>query len=209
MSDGRKFSGANHMEAVCREFSWAESDRLDINVASECIFERAAQWKLTLCALAESLDSVRVEAGRIGLKPGHSRVRKPLSIRLSGPQLREVTLNAAGTLHLGDLAQEIFVLRINGSACARATGYVDVLDVELNGSGQATMDGLTTQVARVAIRGSGRADIKALTDASITISGSGNVALHSRPTRLNVNVRGSGRTFEVPAGASGWHSTLS
>jgi len=83
-------------------------------------------------------------------------------------------------------------VRLSGSSEMVAQGEARVVDVEINGSGEADLGDLKAREASVDISGSGEATIAPTEAADLDISGSGEVTLLTNPPRLTSDVSGSG-----------------
>jgi Putative auto-transporter adhesin, head GIN domain len=79
-----------------------------------------------------------------------------------------------------------------GSGDVRATGTADALKVDVSGSGDMRLGGLTAKTAEVDIDGSGEVEIAPQDALRIGIEGSGGVTLRSEPKKLEASIAGSG-----------------
>jgi hypothetical protein len=184
-------------EAQSRDFAWTGGDRLELDVPGNVHFQPAAEWHLSIRAPQRVLDRLSVDGSRIRMKHGYHHHLGSLDIELSGPALRDITLNGAGQLQLDHLAQDALTIAIHGSGSVRASGNVDTLKVDIMGSGSAQLQQLAARSSKIFIAGSGDADIAPIDDADIFIAGSGDVRLHSHPKHLESKVAGSGRIIEL------------
>ncbi|HEY4973653.1 MAG TPA: DUF2807 domain-containing protein [Steroidobacteraceae bacterium] len=184
-------------EMQARDFAWTGGDRLELDVPGTVHFTPAAEWHLLIRAPQRVLDRLSVDGSRVSMKHGYHHHSGPLDIELSGPALRDVTLNGAGQLQLDHLSQDALRIAIHGSGSVRAGGSVDTLKVDIMGSGSAQMQQLAARSSKIIIAGSGDADIAPIEEADIFIAGSGNVRLHTHPKHLDSNVAGSGRIIEL------------
>jgi len=88
-------------------------------------------------------------------------------------------------------------LVISGSGTATAEGRVDSLTIMISGSGKAQLGRLSARQVRVTVAGSGDATIAPQEDAHVTILGSGDVYLATRPQRIERSILGSGDIIEA------------
>ena len=192
--------GADNSALVTRPFTWSGDDSLQLDVPAEVHFHPAAAWSLSIHGHSDTLDRLRVEQGRIRLRPRFYRRIEGLQIELSGPALRQVKLNGSGKIRLDGIQQDKLQLEIRGSADADASGSVGALKIRIAGSGNARLTPLQVKSAEVSIAGSGDADINCSDSVQVFIAGSGNVRLHSHPRQLHSRIAGSGEIIEVSDG---------
>jgi hypothetical protein len=121
----------------------------------------------------------------------------PDIITLPGQPFRRVNVSGSGRLSMENFNQPELTLRISGSGTLRGQGSVDQLSVVISGSGTARLAGVAVKQLTAKISGSGNLEAAPKDDADISISGSGNVRLLSRPTRLKSHVAGSGRITQA------------
>ena len=86
-----------------------------------CTFQPAAEWHLSIRGPQRLLDRLSVNDGRIAMKHGYHHHTGRLDIELSGPTLRDITLNGAGKLVLDHLQQDSLAVAIHGSGSVRAS----------------------------------------------------------------------------------------
>jgi Putative auto-transporter adhesin, head GIN domain len=188
---------SNSNQIASRDFAWTGGGRLELDVPGNLHFQPAAEWHLSIRGPVRALDRLSVNDGRIAMKHSYHHHFGQLDIELSGPALREVTLNGAGKLVLDHLKQDSLTVAIHGSGSVRATGSIDSLKVDIMGSGDALLEHLAARSTKIFIAGSGDADIAPIDDADVFIAGSGDVRLHTHPKHLNSKVAGSGQIIEL------------
>ena len=96
-----------------------------------------------------------------------------------------------------NLQQPELAFRIAGSGAVRAQGVVDRLSITISGSGDAQLGDVATKELSVRISGSGVVTASPKDEADVTISGSGNLKLLSKPARLSSHISGSGRVIQL------------
>ncbi|HEY4078840.1 MAG TPA: DUF2807 domain-containing protein [Rhizomicrobium sp.] len=107
-----------------------------------------------------------------------------------------VFLKGSGFTDLGRIDQDSLNVTIASSGVVRAEGRVGRLIVNVMGSGQANLGKLSADEAIVSIAGSGGATVAPTARAKITIMGSGDVRLLTRPEKIEREIIGSGRIIE-------------
>jgi putative autotransporter adhesin-like protein len=112
-------------------------------------------------------------------------------VEASVPKLEEIDASGSGDIEADGVDADTFTLRSEGSADIVLTGSAALLDVEVEGSGNADLADLRARAARVKVRGSGDADVRADERLDVDVDGSGNVRYHGDP-ELTQRVDGSG-----------------
>ncbi|HEX5619020.1 MAG TPA: head GIN domain-containing protein [Solirubrobacteraceae bacterium] len=112
-------------------------------------------------------------------------------VEASVPKLDGIDVSGSGDIEADGIDADSFTVRSEGSADIVLTGSTAALDVEVEGSGNADLADLRAQAARVKVRGSGDADVRADERLDVDVDGSGNVRYHGDP-ELNQRVDGSG-----------------
>jgi hypothetical protein len=120
----------------------------------------------------------------------------PDSARQASGNSRSIVVGGSGNQQLGHFQDGKLNLTITDSGSAEADGQVDELELMVSGSGKARLGRLKARQAEVTVAGSGSAEIAPQDEAHITILGSGNVYLRSRPQKIERNIMGSGRIIE-------------
>ena len=154
-----------------------------------------------------------------GWLSGHGN---PVTVRVTMPAPRELSMGGSGSIHAdsldGDHAQisiagsgsietpvvatRALAVNIAGSGAYRAAGSAATLDLNLLGSGNATMDALKAEKASVSVAGSGAGGFASDGTVSASIVGSGTVRVHGRAA-CTVSAVGSGKLVcDTPATAS-------
>lgn len=203
-SDGGS-SGSGRI--VTRDFTWGGNDRLELDIPAHVRFQTAPAWHLSIRGREGTLDRIVVSDGRISEGEHgfsffgwhHSR---PVQVELSGPALREASLNGSGSIELKDIDQDRLQVQIRGNGKASGSGKVGSLRLEIMGSGSARLEQLAETNADVTIEGSGDADVSPSGEARVTIAGSGDVRLHGHPAQVSTHIYGSGHVSEMPGNAA-------
>jgi Putative auto-transporter adhesin, head GIN domain len=112
-------------------------------------------------------------------------------IEASVPKLDGITASGSGDIDVDGIRADAFEVRSDGSADIALTGTTDRLKVDLDGSGDANVAGLTAHDARVSVGGSGNASVRADERLDVKLDGSGDVRYSGNP-QLTKNLDGSG-----------------
>jgi hypothetical protein len=120
-----------------------------------------------------------------------------LEVTLPGLPFQRIGIAGSGNLVMENLNQPELALSISGSGSMQAQGNVDRLSVKISGSGNARLGELAAKQATVHISGSGKVEASPKDQADVTISGSGDVKLLTRPADLRSKVSGSGRVSQA------------
>jgi hypothetical protein len=155
---------------------------------------------ITLRGSSRILDRVRFSNGKLGLigRINSTRHGDNLEVDISGV-FKQYTM-AVGELRLGTVKQDKLAIRLQGAGEVRGDGQVNDLDLVISGAGGAALRRLSTKTAHVKISGAASADISPSEAADITLSGIGEVKLHSRPKTLVTHISGLGNVVSPGKG---------
>lgn len=163
--------------------------------------------------------STRVRDNKLEIKFDRQRVRirQPVRIYLTTPDLREVSLSGANTvkgltpwqveeLKLSASGSGDIDLRVTGvgnlesktSGSGRITlsGDADRYEMDISGSGKIRAFGLATRTADVEVSGSGNCELTVAQQLQARISGSGKVRYKGSPA-VSTSISGSGSVLQV------------
>jgi len=132
-----------------------------------------------------------IEAGAV-----HRPAPPEIAMPAAAEGARNFVIAGNGAQQLGHFERGDVHVTIAGGGSASADGKVDRLTVMVAGSGDARFAGLSARQVAVTIAGSGDAIIAPQDELRVTILGSGNVFLASRPRKIERNIMGSGRVIE-------------
>jgi hypothetical protein len=127
----------------------------------------------------------------------------PVTVELPSRALQNVKLAGSATATIGPLDQPVLALTVSGSGHAQVMGAVERMSVSIRGSGDIRLADVAIKRLTTRIAGSGNLEAGPREEADITIAGSGNVRLLSRPATLNTKIAGSGRIVQPPVEAAG------
>jgi len=114
----------------------------------------------------------------------------------ANPDTGDFIVNGSRKVDFGRIERDTAKISVMHSGSATAEGRVDRLQVNVMGSGRAQLGKLTARDVTVTVAGSGGAEIAATGNVKITILGSGNVRLLTKPERIERHILGSGRIIE-------------
>jgi uncharacterized protein YggE len=120
---------------------------------------------------------------------------------LPGKAFRRVSIAGSAKLDMQNLDQPELAINISGSGSVQGQGSVDRLSIKVSGSGDAKLADLAMKQLTLKISGSGNVEAGPKDEADISISGSGNIRLLTRPPHLRTHISGSGRITQVAAAA--------
>lgn len=196
--------------AVTREIEWTGGDRLTVDLAARVDYVQGAEPGVVVTGPAEIVERVRLIDGRLFLADGdgptHERVyfgrnkngrgfwvnSDDVEIVVTAPNIDDFQLQGSAFLTLRDYDQDTLTLDISGSGEVTAFGKARAMELDISGSGDADLHNLTLTDANVAIAGSGDAVLTPTGRIDVSISGSGDVELLTRPAQLFQDITGSG-----------------
>jgi hypothetical protein len=190
--DGEKPFGGAH---TTRDFAWSGGDLLNVEVPADIVFTQGPKAKLTIAGPQDALDHLVVKDGRIGTDRGFYDGDR-LKIVMTAPDIRRFDLSGSQNLVVEDYRQERLELDISGSAHVSAKGSAKLVVLDIAGSGDADLEQVVTDDARIDISGSGSAKVGPKKSARIDVSGDGEVTLTSKPDKLTTDISGSGHVSQ-------------
>jgi hypothetical protein len=108
-----------------------------------------------------------------------------------------ITVHDNHNVDLGHIEQQRLKVVVLASGSATAEGKVDLLQVQVMGSGNVNLGRLSARRAEVTIAGSGDVTVAPSDELKVTIMGSGDVHLATRPANIRQQIMGSGHV--IPA----------
>lgn len=201
--------------AVTRDLAWTGGDRLEIDVPGEVTYVQGAEAGVRITGPKTMVDRVRLVGDRLTIdsdgRDSNSRsvsvqvgTRRwdedgnpigadgTLRITVTAPSINAFELNSSADFEILDYDQPTLTLALSGFGGVEASGRTDALKLDISGSGEADLDGLTTKDAVVDISGFGDARVAPTGKAEINVSGSGDVTLTERPAELTQRISGFG-----------------
>lgn len=189
--DDFSFHHGSSTDGSVRRVEWAGAERLDIYVPGEVTYVQGAP-SIVIEGPANVIDKVVVEGGALRFPNGYEGDARNLEILVSAPKVQAFALHGSQTLKIEGYDQDTLDIAVHGSGDVQAGGRTRQLRLAIQGSGEADLDGLAADDARVTLNGSGDARLSARNSAEVEIAGSGDVVFTNRPVRLTSQVNGSG-----------------
>jgi len=174
-------------------------NRLQLFVAGDGQVSLLTKPKIVRRTILGDGDIKEVSAPSVPPLPPTVSVRPPTPpelLKASDANTHTIFLKNSGATDLGHIDQDSLNITAASSGSVRAEGRVRRLVVNVMGSGHVNLGKLSTSEAIVTIAGSGDAVIAPTGRAKITIMGSGNVRMLTRPGKIEREIIGSGRIIE-------------
>lgn len=132
-----------------------------------------------------------------------------LRVVYTTPQLRQVQSNGSGSLVVNGLQGGALAVQQNGSRSSQLFGFVDRLDLRMNGSGGVNANGLTVNNVQAILNGSGRLSLGQLQGDSLALDLHGSGGATASGTMRSASVRTFGSGSADLAGLSSLGADLS
>lgn len=210
-SDGRNGSAPS----ASRTLEWAGGDRLILDLSHDVEYVQGATPGIVITGPADRIDQIRLEGDRLTADrpagPHHERVYfgrhrdgngvwvsdgDEIRIVVTAPSVTRFVVEGSSDLRIRDYDRPELTLELNGSGDVRADGRTGRLILTGDGSGDAELQAFDADEATVTLNGSGGARIAPRTAADLTLSGSGDIELTTRPASLRQSVTGSGEVHQ-------------
>jgi hypothetical protein len=184
--------------ATERRLPWTGGEAIDIAMPASVRLRAGEGSDIVVRGSPDLIANVELRGHRLLLDCRWVASTRHIEVTLPGQAFRRISLLGSGRVTLENLSQPELALNISGSGNLSGQGAVDRLSVTIAGSGSAKLAEIATKQLTVKISGSGNVEAAPKDDADITISGSGDVRLASRPARLTSHIAGSGRVTQAP-----------
>ena len=188
--------------AAERHLPWNGGDRINVALAATVRLRGHEGSDVIVRGSPDIVEHVEFRDHRLALDCRLASASGDIEVSVPTQALRNVGISGSATVTVDKLNQPDLGLTINGSGTLQARGSVDRLAVALAGSGHARLGEVASKQLTVKVSGSGTVEASAREDADVSISGSGNVRLLSRPARLKTHIAGSGRLHQPPTEAT-------
>lgn len=169
--------------------------RVESNLAVDLKIEVGKAQSIAITFDDNLIDFIRTESdGRtlvIDSEESFS-TRNNVKVVITVPQLDLVNSEGSGTIDIVNLDSKRFRAIISGSGELTANGKVDMLEIEINGSGDVRTDEVVAREVTVSINGSGSAEVNAVEVLDGEINGSGDILYVGKPDNVHSSVNGSG-----------------
>ncbi|MFC5372210.1 GIN domain-containing protein [Brevundimonas faecalis] len=194
---------------ITRTLAWVDGQRLAIDVPADVVYDQQADAPgITVSGAENVVSRVRFSNGRLTLdeapRGDRSYVRwtrtgirgwsetDALKIIIKAPAVKAFDLSGPTELKIRGYDQPTLDLTLTGSSDVRVQGRTDAVTVDVSGAGDARLDELIVDDAKVRVSGSGDVRVGPSGKAEVDVSGSGEVRLTRRPAELRQSVSGSG-----------------
>ncbi len=181
-----------------QRLAWDGGDNVVIALRAQVTYRAGEGTEVIVKGAPKDVARVRVQNGRIE-RCGHGRSGR-IEVILPGHEFRHLTLAGSGDVTMEKMAQSDLNLTIAGSGTIQAKGSVERVSITIAGSGDALLGDVAMKRLDVKIAGSGDTEASPQDDADVTIMGSGDVKLLTRPAHLTTNIMGSGRVVQPEPG---------
>lgn len=155
-----------------------------------------ATESLRIEAEANILDVLTMDVVDGRLELGHREFTnivptRDITYHITAVSLDAVAVVGSGTLDVADVDAGTFAVSIAGSGSVEPSGRIGQLTVDVSGSGRFVGARLATEVASVAVSGSGQAIVSARDHLAASVSGSGSIRYLGDPV-VAQRISGSG-----------------
>lgn len=198
---------------ITRTIAWADAQRLAIDIPADVVYDQQADAPgITITGAENVVNRVRLSNGRLTLdeapRGDRSYVRwtrtgirgwsetDALKVVIKAPSVKSFDLSGPTELKIRGYDQPTLDLTLTGSSDVRVQGRADAVTVDVSGAGDARLDELIVDDAKVRVSGSGDVRVGPSGKAEVDVSGSGEVRLTRRPAELRQSVSGSGEVTE-------------
>jgi hypothetical protein len=185
-----------------RRLVWTGGDSIDIALPARVRLRGGEGNDILVRGAPDVVDRIELRGSRLLLdcRFGSS---PSIDITLPGRAFRRISIAGSAKLDMESLDQPELAINISGSGSVRGQGSVDRLSIKVSGSGDAKLADLAMKQLTLKISGSGSVEAGPRDEADISISGSGNIRLLTRPTQLRTHISGSGRITQVAEATEG------
>lgn len=118
-------------------------------------------------------------------------VLKPISLKISVPNLEGISSSGAGKLEVSGLKNEKFEIDVNGAPTIKVSGETKVVDIDTNGAAKIDTHKLHASRAVVDSKGVSKVAVHAADQLDVTVSGPSHVTYQGDPV-VNKTVNGPG-----------------
>lgn len=122
---------------------------------------------------------------------GHS-TNKPLSLRITVPDLERLKTSGAGNFQVSDLKNDSFEVDSTGASKVTASGQSKSVKIRSTGAGKIDAHGLHAETADVNVTGAAGVDVDVSQELDVSVSGAGRVTYTGNP-KVSKHVSGAGQ----------------
>jgi hypothetical protein len=191
-----------------KTLAWTGGKSLVLDLPADVTYVQGDHAGVVITGPKDIVERVRLEGDRLSMTDGdnHERVTigwhndgltgrtdsELLHIVVTAPSVTNFDLRGSQDLEIRNYDQDTLNIDVSGSGDVVANGRTRALTLDLSGSGEAELAAVATTDATVDLSGSGDARIAPTDKATLTIQGSGDIALTTRPRTINQDITGSG-----------------
>ena len=186
-----------------RRLPWTGGESIGIALSVPVRLVPGSGNDVVLRGTPETIAHLQLDGGRLRADCRSLRSTQAITLELPARALRTVKLSGAATVTIEKLGQPDLALVVSGSGRVRAQGEVERVAVTLSGSGDVRLAEVALKQLTAKISGSGSLEAAPKDEADLTLSGSGQVRLLTRPAALHSKVSGSGRVEQPPVESAG------
>jgi Putative auto-transporter adhesin, head GIN domain len=157
---------------------------LDLAGTNGVIVQLGTPQQVVVHADSNLLDNVltSVTSGVLTVNSrGNFTTHSPMTVVVTVPSLRAVTLSGTGELTVTGAATSTFTARLPGTGTLTASGQVDRVDAALTGAGTLMLASLRARDATVVLRGTGTVVAHATRSLHATLAGTGTITYAGNP----------------------------
>jgi len=184
-----------------RDLTWSGGNRLEVDAPADVEYTQGPVAKVTVTGPKSMVDRVVIQDGRIEMQ-GDGWSMGSMKVVMTAPDVTDFETNGSQDISIANYKQDQLKIAIHGSGDVTAKGEATHAQLQISGSGDADLGGLTGDEARVQISGSGDATIAPKVTAQVDVSGSGDVTLLTHPANVSSNISGSGSLNQESGGSA-------
>jgi Putative auto-transporter adhesin, head GIN domain len=135
-----------------------------------------------------------VQSGKlvVGNTPGSFSTNSPMSVEVSVPTLRALTLSGSGNIVVGGIKAESLTVSLPGSGTLTASGTTTTLRVTVSGSGMVQFNRLVASNVQAVVSGSGTVFVIATKSLDASVPGDGTIIYAGNPPDITRSITGTG-----------------
>jgi hypothetical protein len=174
----------------------AAFNSVDLAGANNVVIRVGEKQSVVVRADNNLLDRVttEVQSGEllIANAPGSLTTKSPMSVEVTIPTLKALTLSGSGNIAVDGIEAESLKMTLPGSGTLTGSGTATRLDVTVSGSGTVQFTRLVANDVRAVASGSGSIFITATKTLDASVTGSGAILYTGNPQDVTKSVTGSG-----------------
>lgn len=123
---------------------------------------------------------------------GRFTTRSPMTVVVTVPSLRAVTLSGTGELTVTGAATSTFTARLSGTGTVTASGRAGRVNAVLTGAGTLTLASLQAKDVTAVLRGTGTVAVHATDTLHAGLAGIGSIVYSGNPAHVTKTLTGTG-----------------